>query len=74
MPNMFGGDQHHPAYDCKTKIKSNQVMVGNSLYTVTFNDGSVQVHVEEVDGTSGFVVQFPQQVSDKIIELKAKKG
>lgn len=59
MPNMFGGDQFHPAYDPRTRVEANQVLVGNDLYTVN-KDGSVEL--ERVDGSGGIVVSWPSEV------------
>lgn len=47
MPNMFGGDQNHPAYDPRRKLEKYEAMNGDTLYTLRI-DG--QVDVEEVDG------------------------
>ncbi len=62
MPNMFGGDQSHPAYDPRTKLADNQVMVGNDLYTIDEDDW---VNIEHVDGTSErvhFSWSMPEEV------------
>lgn len=50
MPNMFGGDQFHPAYDPRTELTADQVMVGNRVYT-RHSDG--RITWEDVDGSTG---------------------
>lgn len=59
MPNMFGGDQLHPAY-CPRKLEPNEVLVGNDLYTIKFEkDTFIRVDRENIDGRtlswSGFL-------------------
>lgn len=49
MPNMFGGDQFHPAYHPHTELKYNQVMVGTDLWTIDFEGRKVSC--ESVDGS-----------------------
>lgn len=63
MPNMFGGDQHHPSYDSRTKLGENEVMVGNTLCRV---EGDV-VHYEEVNGDrrTGALSKAPTKVRKK---------
>lgn len=58
MPNMLGGDQHHPAYDPRTRLASNEVLVGNDLYRVIGG----RVFVERVDGSGGEVFEYPEEV------------
>ena len=65
MPNMFGGDQFHPAYNPSVMLAENQVLVDNDLYTIE-EDG--RVHLERVDGTGGYTGYLPSEV----IELKEK--
>lgn len=60
MPNMFGGDQHHPAYDPRVPVRRDQKMVGNDLYTVS-EDGTVVR--EGVDGSKEFVTEYPEDVA-----------
>ncbi len=67
MPNMFGGDQFHPAYDPRTEIKDNQIVEGNFLYTAQ-PDGKTASY-EGVDGSTGTCL-MPQALKDKI----AKQG
>lgn len=48
MPNMFGGDQMHPAYAPQTRLQPNQVVVGNDLWTIDLE--GKKVTMESVDG------------------------
>lgn len=64
MPNMFGGDQFHPAYDPRSKVGPNQVMIGNVLWTADKDKQSAKW--EDVDGSTGVGAMPP--------ELKAKLG
>lgn len=77
MPNMFGGDQFHPAYDPDTKLKENQVLVGNDLYTISIEGSGGTFSCESVNGErrAGWINSAPKQVQDKAKELaeKAKK-
>lgn len=61
MPNMFGGDQHHPSYDPRTKLQRSEAMDGNTLCRVL---DRVTVRYEEVDGTTrtGHVNNAPLHV------------
>lgn len=47
MPNMFGGDQFHPAYNPSVKETPTTCLVGDNLYT---NVGGGFVEVENVSG------------------------
>lgn len=49
MPNMLGGSQHHPDYDPRTEIQSNQVLIGRDLYTV--DEKTLRVNLETVNGS-----------------------
>lgn len=51
MPNMFGGDQHHPAYNPTTKVGDHQDLVGNTLWTAEKRRGQWVFLAEEVDGS-----------------------
>lgn len=46
MPNMFGGDQSHPAY-MPRELESNEFLDGDNLYTLK-DDGNIDV--EKIDG------------------------
>jgi hypothetical protein len=73
MPNMFGGDQSHPAYDPGTELEENQVLVGTTLYTVM--EGTVMA--EGVTGFNRWYSQtdpsLPASVKEKIEELKKSR-
>jgi hypothetical protein len=62
MPNMFGGDQFHPAYDCRTELRPDQVLLGNRLFTAR-PDGLADW--EDVDGTTG-VCHLPKELTEKL--------
>ena len=68
VPNMFGGDQHHPAYDPRTELRDNQVLVGNDLYTVE-EDGRVEL--EQVNGRRVYV---SADYLPEVKELKKRMG
>lgn len=61
MPNMLGGDQHHPSYDPRIKLQKHEVMDGNTLCKVM--DRST-VRYEEVDGEvwTGHIQNAPLHV------------
>lgn len=68
MPNMFGGDQFHPAYDCRTSVGKDQVLIGNTLWTAN-KDGQTATY-EEVDGSRG-TGPMPQELKDKLAKEKS---
>lgn len=47
MPNMFGGDSHHPAYSSRFALGPNEELVGSTVYRAR-PDGTVIG--ETVDG------------------------
>lgn len=55
MPNCFGGDQFHPAYDCREadRIKGDprKVLCGNTIYTIAGEPGNLAITEETIDGT-----------------------
>lgn len=69
MPNMFGGDQFHPAYDSEGRLGLNQVLVGNDLYTIE-EDG--RVSVEKVCGHKSYTTIYPGEVAKLRAALRAK--
>jgi hypothetical protein len=72
MPNILGGDQFHPAYHPGVKLANNQVIIGDSLYTIV--DSSKQgerVECEEVNGMKVIIAApYPKKVADKLKELR----
>lgn len=66
MPNMFGGDQFHPAYDPRTELTARQVMVGNDLHTIEA-DGSVTV-----EAVSGVITHVAAPYHPDVIALREK--
>lgn len=74
MPNMFGGDQFHPAY-MPTRLKPNEVMVGNIVYRIEIRDGLCQIFAEDVEGQCYEVLLLtcPQSVKDRCAELLNKR-
>ncbi len=75
MPNMVGGSQHHPAYDPRSELAPNEVLVGNDLYTLEVKFGNVldRVSVECVDGHrwKTLVSESPEEVQRRAIEINA---
>lgn len=65
MPNMLGGDQHHPAYDGDAELGEHQALLGNDLYTIEISDsGRDTYRCESVDGKvhGGWADQAPAEV------------
>lgn len=52
MPNMFGGDQNHPAYNPNFKPGPNEVVYNDLLYTY---EGPGKIKVTRVDGSYDFL-------------------
>ena len=71
MPNMFGGDQLHPAYRSR-KLEQNEVLIEERLYTIQ-DDGSVLF--EDLNGKSGVCWEsdIPAKVRKKMALLKKKE-
>lgn len=68
MPNVMGGDQFHPAYDCRTPVGEDQVLVGNTLWTAD-KDGRTASY-EDVDGSRG-TGPVPKELAAKLARRKA---
>jgi hypothetical protein len=66
MPNNFGGDQHHPAYDGSRLLSINEVVIGNLLYTI---HGRNDVTYESVEGQTGRAVYLPPDVEARMNNL-----
>jgi len=71
MPNMFGGDQFHPAYNPSTRLGDNEVVVGNTAYII-FKDG--RIRYEDVNGESDYISlqSAPKEVQE--LHKKIMKG
>lgn len=64
MPNMFGGDQMHPAYAPQSKLQSNQVVVGDDLWTVDLYNKTATK--EEVSGATSIYPISYKSLPDKV--------
>ncbi|MDE2188441.1 MAG: hypothetical protein KGJ35_01790 [Patescibacteria group bacterium] len=80
MPNMFGGDQMHPAYApwSEPKKKSpRRILIGNTFYEIKGSGKKMIVRVERVDGSSSLFAgddeYLPAQVKRKITLLRNKR-
>lgn len=65
MPNNFGGNQDHPAYDCRRKLNpKTELLIGNTLYTLR----GLKIESEDIYGAiDNFPITsslLPQQVRD----------
>ncbi len=73
MPNMFGGDQNHPAYDPRVKLNpKTELLVGDVLYTLK----NGKITEEHVNGSSGVytLAQAPKPVQEHFAKHAKKKG
>lgn len=70
MPNIVGGDQHHPSYDPRTKVEENQVLEGTCLYTVVKLEKGYYVTSQDVTELSPSITSwYPDSVKQKIEEI-----
>ena len=76
MPNMFGGDQHHPAYNSRTKLGENQVLVGDDLYEIEISSKGVATikfqNISDTGWTPTVESFVPEEVKEKIKKLQQK--
>jgi len=75
MPNIFGGDQMHPSYSPR-KLKENEVLVDNVLYTIKIDKKSIEIFCEKIDGESWAETEKTiknKKVLEKIKLLKEQK-
>jgi hypothetical protein len=62
MPSMCGGDSSHPAYDPRYELSNNQVLSGDTLYTLL--DSGV-IEGWELDGS--YTHYVPSEVKKEFI-------
>jgi hypothetical protein len=74
MPNIVGGSQNHPLY-MPRRLRKNEVLIDNLLYTIIFNESGIVITYEAVDGNGGYSTEqsAPKKVKDKIKKLKKEK-
>ena len=76
MPNILGGDQHHPAYDPRTPIGENEILIGKNLYEIKIlKGGEVEVWVQGIEDKNASLCLerlIPSEVKEKIEKLRKK--
>ena len=70
MPNMFGGDQFHPAYNPSVKVARNQMLLGDALWTIDIVRGVAEL--ERIDGT-GETYAIDSWMVPKQVKAKYKR-
>jgi len=70
MPNMFGGDQFHPAYG-RSELAPNEVMIGNTVYRIINATPFIDVYAEDIDGSTRKLTlsECPEKVQIRAAEL-----
>ena len=81
MPNISGGDQHHPAYDPREaeaiRGDPRRHLIGNTLYTIHGEGDEMYVTYEDVDGSrgcaykKGMLMDLPAEVTEAMRKIRA---
>ena len=70
MPNIFGGDSGHPAYDPRWKPSADEDCVGLVRYTVGLFKGDWRIQADDVEGVTWFVDEPPTEKLRRRLEEK----
>ena len=70
MPNMFGGDSSHPAYDTRWKASADEDCVGTVRYFIGKFRGEWRIQADDVSGRTWFVDEPPTEKLRKRLEEK----